>query len=191
MQKIIIIFCLFILAGCHSTLKKDLPQLYGGNIKEAFDALGYPNGSYMKGSEDVYVWQVASTVYLPTTKNTNVYGTIGTTNFYGTLTTQENMPYITGCIIRIISRAGIIIKYTYEGSILGCSSYASRLRKYVKNKLKQKELEEEFGETKQELENSINYWENLSKDNKTLESDIKFDAEVLEAIQQKNSWDNE
>ena len=137
--------CPIITSACASfgMLDKDLTQMTGSKIEYAFEALGYPDGSYPIGNDIIYVWGVNGVAMIPTTSYSNVYGNIGTTPVYGNITTSQNSIVPTNCTIKIVTTNGLISGYDYHGNLLGCERYINALHRYIHNKEKQEKIEYE------------------------------------------------
>lgn len=136
MKKYIYLFCAALLCGCASfgMFNKDLTQLSGSRIEEAFSALGYPDGSYPVGNQLIYVWGTSGTAVIPTTSYSNVYGNVGMTPYYGNITTYQNSVVSANCTIKIATENGMIRGYDYNGNMLGCERYINALHRYMRNK---------------------------------------------------------
>jgi hypothetical protein len=122
-------------AGCATfgQLETGLAALVGRNEREAFNALGYPNGKQEFGGDVVYVWgrSTSGTVFIPQTARTTGY--VGTTPVYGTTTTNQAIPVNYNCTIKIITGTdGVIRSWEYDGNLGGCRGYIERLNAYLK-----------------------------------------------------------
>jgi hypothetical protein len=125
------------ISGCATfgQLEEGLNALVGRNEREAFNALGYPNGKQQFGDDTVYVWGRSSsgTLFIPQTSQTTGY--VGTTPVYGTTTTTQAIPVNYSCTIKIIVGADSVIRtWEYDGNLGGCSGYIQRVNEYVKRK---------------------------------------------------------
>ncbi len=145
MKKLTLFLCATWLCGCasFSMFNKDLTKLTGSKIEYAFEALGYPDGSYPMGNELIYVWGASGTAMIPTTSYSNVYGNVGMTPVYGNITTYQNSIVPTNCTIKIAAFNGLISGYDYNGNLLGCERYINALHRYIRNKERQEKVEYE------------------------------------------------
>ena len=124
-----------LLAGCvtFGQLEEGLNALVGRHEREAFAALGYPDGKQEFSGETVYVWGRShnTAMFLPQTSTTTGY--VGTRPIYGTTTTTQVVPMNLNCTIKIVVGANSHIRtWEYEGNLGGCAPYINRVREYTK-----------------------------------------------------------
>ncbi|MBX3597360.1 MAG: hypothetical protein KF874_07300 [Rhizobiaceae bacterium] len=118
-------------AGCTTSqdFELGLMSLEGRPYKEAFYALGFPDGEREIDGKRVFYWGPRRHGFANTMATTTSSGIMLDNGLY--LETQhiEVSPYEDECHIEaIVGRSGLIEHTRFDGTLMGCGPYAERLR---------------------------------------------------------------
>jgi hypothetical protein len=125
------------MSGCATFGQMDraLNSLLGEPIKEAFNALGYPDGKQEFDGDVVYLWGVERSGSISLPQTNTIYGNIGTTPVSAQYTENQNIPINYSCQIKVVADSiGKIKTYDYSGNMGGCEPYIKRLNRYYNSR---------------------------------------------------------